>query len=79
VLTDRFPGFLNHYSTTGVEEDKAEFFANLMVEPDYVLRRAAEDRVIQAKVLRMRELMADFCDQIEEEFRDRIGNTRNIG
>ena len=32
LLTTQFPGFLDHYSTTGVEEDKAEVFANLIVE-----------------------------------------------
>ncbi len=39
-LTDKFPGFLNYYSTTGVEEDKAEVFANLIVDSAYVAERA---------------------------------------
>ena len=27
LLTEKYPGFLNHYSTTAVEEDKAEVLA----------------------------------------------------
>ena len=37
-LTEKFPGFLNYYATTGVEEDKAEVFANLIVDPAYVAK-----------------------------------------
>lgn len=68
VLTTRYPGFLNHYSTTGVEEDKAEVFANLLVEPEAVRRRTAEDPVLAAKVLRMRSLVAAFCPAAGDAF-----------
>lgn len=74
VLTDRFPGFLNHYSTTGVEEDKAEIFANLMVEPEYVYQRASKDKVLAAKVALMKELMFDFCPAIDEKFWKKINS-----
>jgi len=60
VLTDQFPGFLNHYSTTAVEEDKAEVFANLMVNPDYVEKRAKTDKVLRAKVREMKRLLMSF-------------------
>ena len=68
VLTDRFPGFLNHYSTTGVEEDKAEMFANMMVVPQYVEVRAADDPIIKSKTLAMKSLIQKFCPEIEEGF-----------
>ena len=68
ILTDKYPGFLNHYSTTGVEEDKAEMFANLIVDSAYVMGRAEKDRVLKAKVTRMKELMAIFCPDVKEEF-----------
>jgi len=68
VLTTRYPGFLNHYSTTGVEEDKAEVFANLLVEPEVVRRRIAADPVLAAKVARMKELVAAFCPAVDEAF-----------
>ncbi len=68
VLTNRFPGFLNHYSTTGVEEDKAEMFANMMVVPKHVETRALEDPVIKAKLDAMKALMQKFCPDVDKEF-----------
>jgi len=68
MLTDRFPGFLNQYSTTGVEEDKAEVFANMIVEPAYVDMRVQTDPVLKAKVARMRELLAAFCPEVNDAF-----------
>jgi hypothetical protein len=68
LLTDRFPGFLNHYSTTGVEEDKAEMFANMMVEPEHVETRALEDPVIRSKLTAMKSLIQRFCPEANDEF-----------
>jgi hypothetical protein len=68
VPSDDFPGFLNHYSTTGVEEDKAEVFAFLMVEPEAVLRRAEGDPVLRAKVGRLREIVSQFCPETGDPF-----------
>ena len=67
-LTDRFPGFLNYYSTTGVEEDKAEVFANLIVNSEYVTWRANTDRVVRAKVQLLKKLLAKFCPEVDEAF-----------
>jgi hypothetical protein len=72
VLTGKFPGFLNHYSTTGVEEDKAEVFANLVVRNEYVENRAKTDRVLKTKVNRMKELLMAFCPELNEAFWDRV-------
>lgn len=72
VLTDKYPGFLNHYSTTGVEEDKAEVFANLIVDPGYVEDRARKDRVLEAKIKRMRKLLADFCPDLNDDFWEKV-------
>jgi len=68
TLTDRYPGFLNHYSTTGVEEDKAELFANLIVDADYVEKRAKTDPVLRAKIERLKRLMILFCPEMDESF-----------
>src|SRR5262245_30313681 len=68
LLTDRYPGFLNHYSTTGVEEDKAEMFANMVVDPAHVEERAKNDPVVNAKAKRMRELLAAFCPEMDARF-----------
>lgn len=68
VLTDRYPGFLNHYSTTGVEEDKAEVFANMVVVPKHVETRSSEDPVIKSKANAMKSLIQKFCPEINEDF-----------
>jgi hypothetical protein len=68
LLTDRFPGFLNHYSTTAIEEDKAEIFANMIVDPDHVDERSKKDPVVKAKAERMRELLKSFCPEIDDKF-----------
>lgn len=68
ILTDRFPGFLNYYSTTGVEEDKAELFANLIVDAAYVELRIKTDTVLSAKVKLMMELLRSFCPDLNDEF-----------
>ncbi len=77
VLTTKFPGFLNHYSTTGVEEDKAEMFANLIVDPTYVEARADKDGVLHAKLKKMKALMASFCPEVNERFWEKAQTLRS--
>jgi hypothetical protein len=79
ILTDRFPGFLNHYSTTGVEEDKAEVFANLIVHPAYVEARTQKDPVLKAKVARMRELLLQFCPDMNDRFWQKVRAVKRSG
>lgn len=79
TLTDKYPGFLNYYSTTGVEEDKAELFANLIVEPEYVEGRAQTDPVLKAKVQALRALMASFCPDLNGQFWERARKTNRSG
>lgn len=76
VLTRRHPGFLNHYATTGVEEDKAEIFALLLTDPQAIARRAAVDPVVRAKVQRMRALLARFCPAVDDAFWKRVAAPR---
>ena len=73
VLTDKFPGFLNYYSTTGVEEDKAEVFANLIVDGAYVEGRTRTDAVLKAKVARMKALLTSFSPDMDDAFWERVG------
>ncbi|MBI2900314.1 MAG: hypothetical protein HYY17_09020 [Planctomycetes bacterium] len=67
-LDDSIEGFLNKYSTSGVEEDKAEIFANLLVRPSVVAARAAKDKVISRKVERMKKLLHAYCAAFDETF-----------
>ena len=68
MLTDRYPGFVNHYSTTGVEEDKAELFAIMIVAPDYIGERVQTDSVLRAKSKRMKILLQEFCPDMSDVF-----------
>ncbi|MFN0050739.1 MAG: hypothetical protein ACKV0T_01020 [Planctomycetales bacterium] len=67
---DSVPGFLNKYSTIGVEEDKAEMYANLVVDARAVEVRAATDPLIGEKADQMRRLLEAFCPQMDESFWD---------
>jgi hypothetical protein len=68
LLTQKFPGFLNHYSTTGVEEDKAEVFANMMVDFEHVEVRSQSDKLIHDKRAAMQKLLSKFSPAMDESF-----------
>lgn len=68
VITDDSPGFLNRYSMQGVEEDKAEVFACLMEDPDFIRVRLSRDAVLASKVERMKALLKAFCPDVDEGF-----------
>ena len=50
LISHDVSGFLNAYSTAGVEEDKAEVFANLMVNSAELTERVRTDEIIARKV-----------------------------
>ena len=62
------PGFLNRYAAAGVEEDKAEVFAHMIVEPKLMAERAKKDKYMRAKMERMKELLAEFTPKMDERF-----------
>jgi hypothetical protein len=66
--TDMYPGFLNRYSTTGVEEDKAVFFSTLVVDPSRVEAAAKNDFVVREKAEWIRALPFAFCPEMNHEF-----------
>jgi hypothetical protein len=67
-IRDDLPGFLNKYATTGVEEDKAELFAHMIVSRKIVDERAAKDAVLRAKVVLLRDVLKAFCPEMDEKF-----------
>ena len=69
------PGFLNRYAAAGVEEDKAEVFAHLIVEPKMMADRAKKDKYMRAKVERMKELLADFAPKVDKSFWEAVEKT----
>ncbi len=68
LFDESVPGFLTHYSTTGVEEDKAELFAHMIINPAYVAERSAKEPLLQAKVDRMKSLLSEFCPEMNAGF-----------
>jgi hypothetical protein len=68
VLNDYLPGFLDKYAATGVEEDKAEMFSNMVVVPEAVDKRASTDPVIREKAAQMKELLSRYCSDMNETF-----------
>lgn len=67
LLDNSLTGFLNKYSMSGVEEDKAELFGFMLVAPDVVNSQVALDHVLARKVTAMRDLLARFCPDADEK------------
>lgn len=61
ALTDSIPGFLTHYATTGVEEDKAELFAFSITHKDYIATRIRTDTTLAAKMTRLQAILNNLC------------------
>jgi len=70
------PGFMNRYAAAGVEEDKAELFAHMMVEPKVVSARVEKDKYIRQKVERMHELLNVFTPKINRDFWTAVENAQ---
>ena len=51
-------GFINHYSTTGLEEDRAEIYQYLIGDPDEALNN--KDEIVRKKVKRIQEFVNKF-------------------
>lgn len=68
LITDKYPGFLTKYSTTGVEEDKAEVFAHLVVCGKLVDQRSARDEVLRNKARTMIALIEKFSPKTDQKF-----------
>ena len=67
-LDSSLTGFLNKYSMSGVEEDKAEIYANLIVRPGTIRRRAQKDAVIASKITSMKKLLYAFSRSMNRDF-----------
>ncbi len=67
-LTGDLPGFLSQYATSAVEEDKAEVFAFMMVEPERVAEIAGRDPVVARKVRAMKDRLEALSPVMGEEF-----------
>ena len=59
-------GFLNKYSTTAVEEDKAEVYAALIRYPDSLF--FSEDPIIQSKAKELQRRLQNFYPEMDDAF-----------
>ena len=71
--TVEVPGFLNQYSRSGLIEDKAEVFAYMVVDPQYMAERAMRDDIIRKKMHTMTTRLREFCPQLDDQFWERAG------
>jgi hypothetical protein len=62
------PGFVTRYSTTGVEEDKAELFSYALTEPEVLKKRTSLDSIVARKVQRLAWLLRRFDPATERLF-----------
>ncbi len=69
-------GFLSVYSTSGLEEDKAELFGYLMVRPHRVTAEAGGDTVLHAKLRRLQAELQAFCPALDQAFWARVRAAR---
>jgi len=68
LLSDKYPGFLNKYSTGYLADDKANIFAYMMVIYDYVEKRGEQDPVIRSKMDLMKSILKQFCPDVNSGF-----------
>lgn len=67
------PAFVNAYSTTGIEEDKAEIYSLMIRSPAYARERARLNQYFAAKVSKMKEIMGRVHPGFTNEFWDGLG------
>jgi hypothetical protein len=63
-------GFLNRYSTSAVEEDKAEIFAGLIRHPGALVE--GQDAVLACKAKEMIRRLFMFCPDVDADFWHRV-------
>jgi hypothetical protein len=66
-------GFVNKYSTCDPGEDRAEVFAFMMGSPLYVSERMKSDIVLRTKVKTMKQMLHNWCADMDEMFWQRRG------
>jgi hypothetical protein len=75
-LDPAIKGFLNYYSTTGIEEDKAEVFSFLINKPEEVKNNTCS--ILQKKMDYIKYMMGLFDeDGFPDEFWERLSSMRN--
>jgi hypothetical protein len=71
VLNRGLSGFLNRYSQTAVEEDKAEVFSVMIVQSEHIAERVRSDQVLDSKTRMMRDIIKGYCAAMDDSFWER--------
>jgi hypothetical protein len=69
-------GFLNRYSMSAPEEDQAEIFAHLIIEPARLEERVRTDDILRSKVERLKATLESFCPAVDAAFWRRVEESR---
>ncbi|MBI1333663.1 MAG: hypothetical protein GC165_12380 [Armatimonadetes bacterium] len=67
-LTKEIPGFITMYGTSAMEEDKAELYAHLIVDPKFVLDQAKTDAVLASKIALLKKRLFAFDSLFGQKF-----------
>ena len=67
-LTDSISGFLTLYGTSAIEEDKAELYSHLIVDPTFVTDLAKKDGVLAEKIVLLKKRLSDFDSHFGPKF-----------
>jgi len=68
LLTDKYPGFINRYSTSSVAEDKAEIYSHMVTYHALMREIAKKDPIVRAKMKAMRQLLERFHPLMNARF-----------
>ena len=72
VITHPTAGFINAIAQTSVDEDKAQIFANLMVNDLKTRLLLRQDTVLVAKIQLLKEQLRQFCKEADASFWQRV-------
>lgn len=61
-------GFLNEYSTSGVEEDKAEIYTHFLLNTDPFEKFARRDPLLRKKLQLLKKQLHRFCNELDDIF-----------
>jgi hypothetical protein len=67
-LNSDIPGFITKYGTSAIEEDKAELYAHLIIDPVFVANEAKSDPVLTKKIALLKSRMAKYHPTFSAKF-----------
>jgi len=68
LITNKYPGFINRYSTSEVAEDKAEIYSHMVTYYALMQEIARKDPMVKAKMKAMSQLLERFHPLINARF-----------